>query len=66
MESLLYLLPVLACGLMMAVMMFFVARLMKPRAGNGDDEGRKQEVASLREEARRLSPRKTAEGDVDG
>lgn len=66
MESLLYLLPVLACGLMMAVMMFFVARLMKRRAGNGDDDGRKQEMASLREEVRRLSSGKTAERDLDG
>lgn len=66
MESLLYLLPVLACGLMMAVMMFFVARLMKPRPGNGDDDGRKQEMASLREEVRRLSSGKTAERDLDG
>lgn len=66
MESLLYLLPVLACGLMMAVMMFFLARLMKPRAGNGDDDGREQEMASLRGEVRRLSSGKTAERDLDG
>ncbi|HEV2071774.1 MAG TPA: hypothetical protein VGR26_18470 [Acidimicrobiales bacterium] len=66
MESLLYLLPVLACGLMMALMMFFLARLMKPRRGNGDDDRRKQEVASLREEVRRLSAGKTAERNLDG
>ncbi len=66
MESLVYLLPVLACGLMMAVMMVFVARLTKSRGGNGDDDGREQELASLREEARRLSPRSTAEGNLDG
>ncbi len=66
MESLLYLLPVLACGLMMVVMMFFVARLMELRRVNGDNDGRKHEVAPLREEVRRLSSGKTAERNLDG
>ncbi len=55
MEKLLYLLPTLGCGLMMAACMYLMARGMRSHQQHGPtDADEASEVAKLREEVARL------------
>ncbi len=66
MEALLYLLPSLGCGLMMVVMMVFMARGMGGSQTDRAYDDRADDIASLRDEMARLRSDRSAGTGSDG